>query len=211
MSSFTLKCIAMVTMIIDHVGAVFFPEVDILRIIGRVSFPIFCFLLVEGFFHTRNVYKYLLRLIAMGIISEPAFDRLFHGSFFYTKSSNIFFTLSIGLILMIICSKMPYMLERSAAFAAILLSCQFIHVDYGMYGVAMIGGFYFLKKTKAANVVYQGMINIILMGGLQAYGIIGTIATLFYNQKEGCKKFKYAFYILYPLHLYLFLLIANLH
>ena len=67
LDGFTLKMIAIITMLIDHVGHVIFPEIAILRIIGRFSFPIFCFLLVEGFFHTSNVKKYMFGGIYCGV------------------------------------------------------------------------------------------------------------------------------------------------
>lgn len=209
MSSFMLKCIAMLTMIIDHVGMVFYPEYRILRIIGRISFPIFCFLLVEGFFHTRNVYKYLGRLLLMGVISEPLFDKVVYDTWFYLKSGNVFFTLCMGLILMLLCEKMTNRYEKVIVFAAIMFLAAFIPMDYGMYGVAMIGGSYFLRENKISNVIYQGFINMILMGKTQSYAIFGIIITLFYNGKKGYKKLGYTFYILYPLHLLIILFLRE--
>lgn len=210
MNSFVLKLIAMIAMIIDHVGIVLFKDYQIFRIIGRISFPIFCFLLVEGYYHTKNVYKYLGRLVLFAVISEPIYDKLFYGKWIYLKSGNVFITLCVGMIFMIICGKMKNMIEKSVVYVCFLCIASYIPMDYKMYGVAMIGGFYLLREAKIANIIYQGIINVVILKGIQAYGIIGTIITMFYNGKKGCSRFKYAFYILYPLHLFVLLIIQSL-
>jgi len=104
-SSFGLRVIAVILMTIDHIGAVLFPHVLILRIIGRLSFPIFVFLMVEGYFHTRDVKKYLTRLLVFAVISEPFFDVVFHHSLLYARGQNIFMTLFLGLLMVHICEK----------------------------------------------------------------------------------------------------------
>lgn len=210
MNTFTLKLIATVTMLIDHLGAVIFKDYEIFRIVGRISFPIFCFLLVEGFFYTKNVYKYLGRLLLFAVISEPLYDRLFYGEWIYAKRGNVYITLVVGLIFMMICSKMNNMVEKSIVFVVFLMCASYIPMDYGMYGIAMIGGFYLLRDRRISNIIYQGLINVWIMRGIQAYGIIGATLTTFYNGKKGCSRFKYAFYILYPLHLGILLIIQFL-
>ena len=106
LSGSTLKLIAIVTMFIDHLGVVAFETqisnymvpYYIMRLIGRLAFPIFCFLLVEGFFHTRDVKKYALRLLVFAFISEIPFDLAFNRQMFYWRHQNVFFTLFIGLL-----------------------------------------------------------------------------------------------------------------
>ncbi|MBP3544518.1 MAG: hypothetical protein J6J86_09845, partial [Lachnospiraceae bacterium] len=118
----TLKIIAIITMFIDHIGAAIFENNEItmcvmakgehayviwgladlvLRLIGRIAFPIFCFLLVEGFLHTRDVKKYALRLGAFCLISEIPFNLAFFGQPLYAGHQNVFFTLLIGLLVLI--------------------------------------------------------------------------------------------------------------
>lgn len=114
LDSDALKIIAIVTMLIDHIGASFLEkilysgntgipdywyEVDtVLRSIGRTAFPIFAFLLVEGFFHTRSRKKYLGRLLLFAVLSEIPFNLAFHGFLFYPGSQNVFWTFCIGFL-----------------------------------------------------------------------------------------------------------------
>ncbi|WP_461817744.1 TraX family protein, partial [Faecalimonas sp.] len=99
-NSFQLKIIAIIAMIIDHIGLFFFPEHILFRIIGRISFPIFAFLIVEGFYHTRDIWKYMFRLGVFAVLSEIPFDLLTTGKVFDLRHQNVFFTLLIGVILM---------------------------------------------------------------------------------------------------------------
>lgn len=93
MSTFVLKLIAIITMLIDHIGAVFIPGNSqlylLMRIIGRLAFPIFAFLIVEGFFHTSDIKKYLTRLGIFALISEIPFDLAFYSGWFSNSGGNI--------------------------------------------------------------------------------------------------------------------------
>lgn len=114
LDSDVLKMIAVVTMVIDHIGAVILWNLfsvvtaehlgileqayHIFRNIGRTAFPIFVFLLVEGFFHTRSRKKYFGRLVLFALLSEIPYDMAFHGIFPYWKDQNVFWTFCIGFL-----------------------------------------------------------------------------------------------------------------
>ena len=121
LTGFAIKMIACLSMLFDHIAAVFLdegyfflhPDVDkapdwifhmdfAMRAFGRLAFPLFCFLIVEGCFHvTGNKWKYLGNLIVFGIISEIPFDLAFNRSFFDWSSQNVYFTLALGLLTII--------------------------------------------------------------------------------------------------------------
>ena len=118
LNSFWLKMIAITTMLIDHVGAVLLPQYPILRIIGRIAFPIFCFLLVEGFMHTHDVIRYMTRIGLFALISEIPFDLLFYGRILDGTHQNVFFTLFIGLVMLYYLTKRyPAVLNFLIAFS----------------------------------------------------------------------------------------------
>lgn len=104
MSNFTLKCVALTCMTLDHVGAVLLSGnlSIIFRSIGRIAFPLYCFLLVEGFKHTKSKKLYLLRMSIMAVVSEPIYDWTFYRQIPYWGNQNIFFTLCCGLSFLII-------------------------------------------------------------------------------------------------------------
>ena len=97
LTSFQLKWIAIFSMAVDHTGALLFPEAMWMRGIGRLAFPIFAFLLAEGYYHTHDVKRYLLRLWLFALISEIPYDLAFQGTLLESGSQNVFFTLGLSL------------------------------------------------------------------------------------------------------------------
>src|SRR3989344_3632203 len=98
LSSNALKLIACATMLIDHVGALFFPGVLLWRLVGRLSFPLFAFLIAEGAEQSSDARKYLFRLLALAVVSELPYRLFIHATGFAGQRLNIFFTLSAGLV-----------------------------------------------------------------------------------------------------------------
>ncbi|MBB5196839.1 TraX family protein [Anaerocolumna cellulosilytica] len=214
MNGFVLKLIAMLTMLLDHSAAIFLEygssEFIICRTIGRVSFPIFCFLLVEGFLHTHNVRKYLLRLGVFALLSEIPFDLAFYNQFPNFYHQNIYFTLFIGLLViylihlidnkmknrMFLCSLSEVVVVAVGCIAALLLA-----VDYNFAGVLLIVGLYIFRRSKVLQALIMIFMNVILIGDLQSYAILAMIFIWFYNGERGPKINKYVFYAFYPIHL----------
>lgn len=205
-NSFQLKCVAIVTMLIDHVGAIFFPEYLVFRYIGRIAFPIFCFLLVEGFFHTRDIRKYLFRLGIFALISEIPYDLAFRGTVLEFEKQNVFFTLFIGVAMMYALEKCS---EWPVKIVEVLLSMSFavfLCTDYSFKGILLISIYYFFRKYKWLKIGLGAVWNL-LWGEIQRYGILASIPLAAYNGERGY-PLKYFFYVFYPLHLFVLYLIS---
>ena len=104
-SSCMLHIIAMACMLSDHMWATLFPYVDILTCIGRIAFPIFAFMIVEGFYHTSNFRRYLCRMLIFAVISEVPFDLVSGDSVLYLFHQNVLWTFLIGLLLIALIDK----------------------------------------------------------------------------------------------------------
>lgn len=220
-SADTLKWIAMITMFIDHVGAVvleYIPQAElpavtatyyVLRYIGRLAFPIYCFLLVEGYHHTSNRMRYLRDLLIFGLISEIPFEICFMsepGNGFH----NIFWTLSLGFVVMLALdyAKTKFMnatwvnllIMLAGAYIAETIGC-----DYGAIGVLLIFILYQTRNDRVKQSVFGGIAML-----YEVTGPIAFVLTFFYNGKRNIKKYKYAFYAFYPVHLLLLYLIRLL-
>ena len=122
------------TMLIDHVGAVLLPQYPILRIIGRIAFPIFCFLLVEGFMHTHDVIRYMTRIGLFALISEIPFDLLFYGRILDGTHQNVFFTLFIGLVMLYYLTKRYPAVLNFLMVILFMLFAEFLRTDYSSMG-----------------------------------------------------------------------------
>lgn len=229
-----IKWIAIVVMVIDHAAAVFMEPIlmntvdlssysesaktiswiyMVLRGIGRFAFPAFCFLLVEGFYHTRSKAGYLRNLVIFAFISEVPFDLALYGKVWYWDHQNVFFTLAAGFAAIwvaeyFISKSMKddtnAMLFRVIAVVSVLgfaLFTEFINTDYGAVGVATIFVLYAMHNKPVMSALFAwmilGMTNIL---EFLSFPFIGAVH--FYNGERG-KQNKYFFYLFYPAHLLL--------
>lgn len=213
MNTLVLKLIAITSMIIDHYGAIFAPHEPIFRYAGRLAFPIFCFLLVEGFIHTRDIKKYGQRLLIFAFISEIPFDLAFYGSIGF-EHQNIFFTLFIGLAMMYYLDKSQENWNKvSIVSIAMILAFIFV-VDYNIIGIIYILVFYLTKdmvriKRLPLIAIILSIVNLGFVNMAQQFSLLSLPLLFFYNGELGpvnswIKKF---FYLFYPLHLALFYII----
>ena len=210
-----LKVLAMLTMVIDHstiailrhdssfamplftLGDKGISGYYLMRCVGRMAFPLFAFLLAEGFVHTHNRWKYGRNLLLFALISEIPFDLMWH-SYFFASGQNVFFTLFLGfLALCAIDHSQGYRL--CLQLVALIATGIIIHSDYGNCGVSFIILLYALRK----NPVLQAASGCCLLPMRWISGL-AFIPMNLYNGKRGFIKgpvAKYMFYSFYPIHL----------
>ena len=206
-NTFTLKMIAIISMLIDHIGYAFFPEVKILRIIGRLAFPIFAYVLTEGFVYTRDVKKYMLRLGVFALISEIPFDLMRRAVLFETSTQNIFFTLFLGVVMMYLVSKTNIVIIQYGIVAFLILVCRFLHTDYSSTGLLIIIIFYIFRERKIEKLLIVGLVFIAIAGGIQIFAILALPLIALHSGEQG-PKMKLFFYLFYPAHLFILYLIT---
>lgn len=221
-SSTALKWIAVISMVLDHIGAAFFIIFTsyydgteqfawadefyyyVLRGIGRTAFPIFCFVLVEGFFYTSDRIRYLCRLFLFSFLSEIPFDLSLCNKIFEPEKQNVFWTLLIGFGAMCLIERVRCMQKGDVIFRTSLcgvmgllslLLAEGLKTDYSAFGVLLILVFYFFHSDRRKACLWGFICMIWEFWCFPAF-----LCIYFYNGKKG-KGLKYFFYVFYPLHL----------
>lgn len=202
--AFALKIIAVVTMMIDHIGYIFFPQYLLLRIVGRISFPIFAFMIVEGFMHTRDVRRYIVRLAAFALLSEIPFDLAFFGNLIWTHQ-NVLITFILAILAMYVDKKYKRVAGIGAAIALSIVA-DLIHSDYGMFGVIVVMVFYWNYSYFTGRMLAGVGALTLLVKTYQIFDVLAMIPIALYNGKRGI-NIKYFFYVFYPGHLLILYLI----
>lgn len=232
-----LKIIAVVTMFLDHIAlgpltnwilknkpsmsadtySFYYSFYHVLRAIGRMAFPIYCFLLVEGVAHTRNIRKYALRVLTVALLAEVPFDYLFYHRLFYWQHNNVLWGLLLGLI----CLHLYSLVEKyECSFALkMVIMCagmavaHFTFLDYGEAGICCI------CLMSILNGEEPGIRVIAFMAGVGALAILSSTIELFamamvvpigmYRGGRGrdSKFIRKFFYLFYPLHICLLILV----
>lgn len=212
-------------MLIDHIGAILIPiHTDtylIFRSIGRLAFPLFCFVLVEGLHHTRSVKKYLIRLGIFALISEIPFDLAFSDDIrtgFYLQQ-NVFFTLFIGLLTIYLMSLLNSNFQKKQLIngllqsSIIIIGCAvaiLLHTDYTFMGILLIVSFYLFRENKVLLALFLFLITNFTGFYLEGLATLSILFILAYNGKKGPEGNKYFFYVFYPAHILLLYLIKML-
>lgn len=237
MTGLVLKIIAYVSMIVDHVGYLggFSEPVTVaLRCIGRVSFPLFAFMICEGYRHTRNRGAYFLRILVTGIVSAIPYSLCFYSTPIYLQKFNVMFTLGAGLFCIYItdevqkrvCCSMRslYVFASLVVFSAsvvIAYLCAYMNFEYGTWGVLLIYTLYLCRNNRwvqgLITVLFacQGLPGALLSGdAISRSALIMTAASfaaipiLLYNGKRG---YRYGASAISALAKYSFYAIYPLH
>ena len=228
LSGSTLKMIALITMMIDHIGAFLviyttplynngnelIPNAEscywIMRQIGRTAFPIFCFLLVEGFLHTKDSFFYLARLMFFSVLSEVPFDLAVSGKWISWKCQNVFFSLLLGLGMLIIltaieeyrrekmeitCTVSLFDLLKGVTVVGTIGIAELINCDYGGKGILLIAILFYARNQRILASI-AGYLSFMW----EPYCLPAFLLIPFYNGKRG-RQMKYLFYVFYPVHL----------
>lgn len=206
-----LKIIALIAMTLDHVGVQLLPNVLLLRIIGRLSFPIFTYMIAEGCLYTRSRMRYFAGMAALAAVCQ--------GVYFFAMGSLymsvlVSFCLSILLIYAIDYGRrggirwaVPLLALGAVAFLTILLPRLLpgtdYAVDYGFFGV-LLPVFVYLGTSRKDKFALLSAGLILLsrtLGTIQWFSLLALIPLYFYNGTRGARKLKYLFYVYYPAHL----------
>ncbi|MBQ4522823.1 MAG: conjugal transfer protein TraX [Lachnospiraceae bacterium] len=245
MTGSTLKLIAIITMLVDHVAAtliyrtmnhemlingiitieqkdayisehiIMYGTYIIMRAIGRIAFPIFCFLLVEGFLYTRNKGKYAFRLGIFALISEIPFDLAVRNTICSFEGQNVFFTLLLGLLAMMCLEQVQKKYsgkKKRCIFLCILVSVIFmalaflLKTDYAAGGVLVIIVMYIFREDKMKRMAL-GVLTLLSCGVMECFAFVNLFFIKKYNGKRG-SSLKYVFYCFYPVHLLILALIC---
>ena len=229
LTSAGLHLLAMALMLCDHLWGTIVPGNDWLNCLGRLAFPIFAFMIVEGYFHTKNLKKYLLRLLIGALLSEIPFNLAIGGRWFYPIHQNVLWTFLIAILLVhwnekVRTSGQPILRLLTCAATLILGTILGLisFTDYHHVGVLTVLMFYFLRGRKwwhlAGQILCLWYLNAEVLGGIgrdieigghtlflarQALAVLALIPIWLYRGRQGhhSRIFQYGCYAFYPLHL----------
>ncbi|AFZ32774.1 TraX family protein [Gloeocapsa sp. PCC 7428] len=204
LNNYHIKLLAAIFMVIDHVGIVFFPQVFVFRVIGRLSFPLFAWLLAQGERYTRSFPRYLQRLVLLGLLSQPLYVLTLSGT-----RPNILFTLSLGLITLRLSRRLRE--YKYLIWILGIVSAELLRVEYGAYGVAAMC----LMSIFAPNLhwwlawIALHLVDAIAVSNIfQLPAIVTPVFIHVANHQRGSSA--RWFYSFYPLHLLVLFLIFRL-
>ena len=218
LSGSALKVIAMISMVIDHVALYLMEHGTVLygtmRCIGRIAFPVFAFLIAEGFIHTRSRYRYFFTLLGFAVISEIPWY-LLNGA---DRTHNVMFTLALGVATLMV---LENLLQRSLVLGFLWTLgmaglASWSGVDYEWRGILLIVILYLFNRHGHSFPYSRGMQFFCTLVLMIHYGGIGAVmACMILYVYNGTRGFvqgniaKYVFYAFYPVHFILFIQICN--
>lgn len=204
-----IKIIALTTMLIDHLGQIFFPHVPILNIIGRLAFPLYAWGVAKGYKYTRNFILYSLRLLLLSIVSQVPYYYLFGPAY----GLNVCFTLLSGLTSIWIYENFRPICLRWPVIAGLLIFSQVLNFNYGMYGVLTVLMFKIFSGKDILILVQAALtfvsVVVFSMEPVQLVAALSPLLLLFIENKDFRinKIIQYGFY---PCHMVLLIIMRNL-
>lgn len=233
LNSNTLRLVAVLLMVSDHIWATAMSFGNWMTYIGRMAFPIFAFQIAEGFIHTKNFKKYALRLLAFALISEIPFNLFYSSRWFNPYHQNVMFTLLLGLLAIKVIDNLkkdisPKNIGKSLLWLALIaVGGTLGFVDYGFLGVLTVVMFYLCRGyrfTPILQLIGMILINVVFFEGQvfifdvfgktveipsQGFAVFSLIPIWLYNGKKGksSKVLQYGFYAFYPVHMLILYLI----
>lgn len=216
MSSFFLRCLALLSMVTDHAGLALFPDIGAFRCAGRLAFPLYCFLLTQGYLHTRSRLAYGKRLLILALISEIPFDLLIFASPVSAAEQNVLFSLLLGLMALYAADTLRSRpLHAWLAVMAVCVCAMAANVSYGWLGPVLCLAAYFGRSSRSRLIFSMtgalGLYSVSLaLSGVAASWVLVSLCAplallpmLLYNGKPGPRApmLSFLFYAAYPLHL----------
>lgn len=217
LSGSQLKMLALITMTIDHIGFIFFPQVWWLRAIGRLAFPIFAYMIAEGCRYTRRRMRYWGSIALLALVCDAA-EMIAEGSLYQSVMTT--FTLSVGMIYALDWAmrgenRREQLLRSLLPAGAVLLAfflCELLplllwttdyHVDYRFSGALLPVLIYVGKRreTRLALAALGILATCLEFGGVQWYALLALLPLALYDGTRGRHAMKWLFYLYYPLHL----------
>lgn len=197
------------------------PSSIFLRCVGRIAFPIFAFLISEGIRHTKDIQKYMLRMVAFAIISEIPFNLMVNHTIIDLNHQNVLWTFLLALItinlnrqLKDLCSPTLYTFLSALVMIVGYHLGEQLHVDYGGEGVLTVYAFYYFKNFKLLQLLSLFYIHTHMLSSyriplfnfyvpIQSLALISLVFIWLYNNKQGIKNkpFQYFCYGFYPVHM----------
>lgn len=226
MSSFALRLLALSCMCVDHAGLALFPSVGLFRCIGRAAFPLYCFLLTQGYIHTRDLRAYGRRLLLLAFVSEIPFDLLIFGRLTSGMEQNVLFSLFFGLLALYAIDTLKKKPHTACLSLLILaLAAMLCRVSFGWLSIALCLSFYYAAERRMRLVLFCGGSLLLysftlLFSGVARSWVLVSFCSLFsllpillYNGERGprCRAFTFLFYASYPLHLAALVALRAMH
>ncbi len=216
MSSFALRSFALLCMLIDHAGLALFPNIGAFRCVGRFAFPIYCFLLAQGFLHTRDLRAYARRLALFAILAEIPFDLLTFGRISSGFEQNVLFALLLGLLSLCgakTLKKQPFHIALCTLI--LMMIAMAARVSFGWLSIALCLCFYYLRNSRLRMALCAGLILSVYTLSLHLSGValswvlvslcslLSLPVLLLYNNQRGARTplLTFLFYAAYPLHM----------